>query len=195
MINRLPRPRCRPGSRRRCAGQALGVRELRRSRSGRVDGERLRHCQREQSRRVRLRRRSQVGRICPLQVHPGHSLTVKTKTKNRWFGTADGQDGYDTIEHLATLPWCSGKIATVGNSWLAIAQWHIAALNPPHLTCFAPLEGSSDPYREMICRGGVPCLPFVGFIKEHALFGTSRSLSIMIVAEAHWQQETTSRKT
>ncbi|KPI42094.1 uncharacterized protein AB675_5452 [Cyphellophora attinorum] len=45
----------------------------------------------------------------------------------RWFGSAEGRDGHDAIEHLATLPWCSGKIGLVGNSWLAAAQWFIAA--------------------------------------------------------------------
>lgn len=59
----------------------------------------------------------------------------------------------------------------VGNSWLAMAQWHIAAQNPPHLTCFAPLEGCSDFYREPLCRGGVPYLPFWGFLGGQTVFG------------------------
>lgn len=41
-----------------------------------------------------------------------------------------------------------------------MAQWFIAAENPPHLTCIAPLEGASDFYRETLCRGGVPFKPF-----------------------------------
>ncbi|KAL2843742.1 Alpha/Beta hydrolase protein [Aspergillus pseudoustus] len=77
-----------------------------------------------------------------------------------WWGTAEGRDGYDAIEELAKLPWCNGKIALAGNSWLAISQWFIAAEQPPHLAAIAPLEGASDPYREDSFRGGVPWTTF-----------------------------------
>ena len=74
----------------------------------------------------------------------------------RVLGSAEGRDGYDAIEHIARLPWCTGAVGLVGNSWLAMAQYHIAAQQPPHLKCIAPLEGLSDMYRESLCRGGVP---------------------------------------
>lgn len=89
----------------------------------------------------------------------------------RCFGSGEGRDGYDAIEYLATLPWSNGKLALVGNSWLAMAQWHIAAERPPHLTCIAPLEGCSDFYRETLNRGGVPYRPFWSFLAQHGLFG------------------------
>ncbi|CAN9420564.1 unnamed protein product [Alternaria alternata] len=78
---------------------------------------------------------------------------------NFW-GTQEGQDGHDAIEELAKLPWCSGKMAMAGNSWLAISQYFIAAEQPPHLTCIAPLEGLSDPVREETIRGGIPNTAF-----------------------------------
>ena len=77
-----------------------------------------------------------------------------------FWGTQEGQDGHDAIEELAKLPWCSGKIAMAGNSWLAISQYFIAAEQPPHLTCIAPLEGLSDPVREETIRGGIPNTAF-----------------------------------
>ncbi|KAL1792352.1 hypothetical protein ACET3X_008859 [Alternaria dauci] len=73
-----------------------------------------------------------------------------------FWGTQEGRDGHDAIEELAKLPWCSGKIAMAGNSWLAISQYFIAAEQPLHLTCIAPLEGLSDPVREETVRGGIP---------------------------------------
>ncbi|KAK0761625.1 hypothetical protein N5P37_006578 [Trichoderma harzianum] len=109
--------------------------------------------------------------------------------------TREGHDGYDTIEHVARLPWCSGKIAMVGNSWLAMAQWHIAAQNPPHLTCFAPLEGCSDFYRESLCRGGVPYLPFWGFLGGQTLFGRNNQEDVIGMLEkyprlnAYWEDK------
>ncbi|KAF3031121.1 hypothetical protein E8E11_000306 [Didymella keratinophila] len=72
-----------------------------------------------------------------------------------WLGEQDGQDGYDAVEYIATLPWCSGKVATAGNSWLAMAQWFIAAEQPPHLAAIAPWEGASDFYRDTLARGGI----------------------------------------
>ncbi|KAH7111714.1 Alpha/Beta hydrolase protein [Dactylonectria estremocensis] len=73
-----------------------------------------------------------------------------------WLGVQDGKDGYDAIEHIAKLDWCSGKVALAGNSWLAMVQWYIAAQQPPSLAAIAPWEGAADFYRDTLCRGGVP---------------------------------------
>jgi predicted acyl esterase len=70
-------------------------------------------------------------------------------------GTQEAEDGYDTIEALAKLPWCSGSVGLVGNSHLAIVQWFIAALNPPSLKAIAPWEGCGDLFREQFARGGI----------------------------------------
>ena len=59
----------------------------------------------------------------------------------RYWGYAEGEDGYDLIEQIAVQPWCSGRVALAGNLWLAMSQWFIAAQQPPHLTAIAPLEG------------------------------------------------------
>ncbi|CAG7931568.1 unnamed protein product [Penicillium olsonii] len=86
--------------------------------------------------------------------------------KLRWLGSAEGQDGYDAVEEIAKMPWCNGSVGLVGNSWLGMAQWFIAAEQPPHLKCIAPLEGASDMYRELWCRGGIPQWPFWEFLAE-----------------------------
>ncbi|OAL55717.1 alpha/beta-hydrolase [Pyrenochaeta sp. DS3sAY3a] len=70
-------------------------------------------------------------------------------------GSQEAEDGYDTIEALARMPWCSGKVGMAGNSHLAIAQWFIAATQPPHLAAIAPWEGCGDLYREQFSRGGI----------------------------------------
>jgi putative CocE/NonD family hydrolase len=84
----------------------------------------------------------------------------------RYWGSAEGEDGYDLVEQIAKQPWCSGRVALAGNSWLAMSQWFIAAQQPPHLTAIAPLEGSSDMMREMLVRGGVPNLGFLKMIQD-----------------------------
>ncbi|KAH6629616.1 Alpha/Beta hydrolase protein [Boeremia exigua] len=70
-------------------------------------------------------------------------------------GSQDAEDCYDVIEAIATMPWSNGKVGMAGNSALAIIQWHVASLRPPHLAAIAPWEGSGDIYREQFCRGGV----------------------------------------
>ncbi|KAK1995275.1 alpha/beta-hydrolase [Colletotrichum falcatum] len=82
----------------------------------------------------------------------------------RVWGTGEGQDGHDAVEEIAKLPWCTGKVALAGNSWLALCQWFIAAERPPHLACIAPLEGCSDHLRETLCRGGIPDKGFAGML-------------------------------
>ncbi|KAF2022407.1 alpha/beta-hydrolase [Aaosphaeria arxii CBS 175.79] len=70
-------------------------------------------------------------------------------------GSQDAEDCYDVIEAIAAMPWSNGKVGMAGNSALAIIQWHVASLRPPHLAAIAPWEGSGDIYREQFCRGGV----------------------------------------
>ncbi|AEO69966.1 uncharacterized protein THITE_2091470 [Thermothielavioides terrestris NRRL 8126] len=70
-------------------------------------------------------------------------------------GTQEAQDGYDTLEALARLPWCNGRVGLAGNSHLAIVQWFIAALRPPSLKAIAPWEGCGDLFREQFVRGGI----------------------------------------
>ncbi|KAF2654184.1 alpha/beta-hydrolase [Lophiostoma macrostomum CBS 122681] len=82
------------------------------------------------------------------------------------FGTQEGRDAYDTIEWIAKQPWSNGSVGLVGNSWLAITQWFIAAEQPPHLKAIVPWEGIGDFYRESICRGGIPSPHFWDFLAK-----------------------------
>ena len=73
---------------------------------------------------------------------------------NMW-GEEYARDCYDYIEWVANQWWCNGKVAMLGNSSLAMVQWFVGALNPPHLACLAPWEGSADMYREFLAAGGI----------------------------------------
>ena len=65
----------------------------------------------------------------------------------------EAQDGLATLAWLETQPWCSGKVATFGPSYLGIVQWAIAT-NPPQsvLAMAAPI--SSARVREFTYPGG-----------------------------------------
>jgi uncharacterized protein len=67
---------------------------------------------------------------------------------------------YEAIEWVARQPWCTGKVALSGVSFLAISQVHVAACRhygqaPPSLACISPWEGLSDLLREVAMVGGV----------------------------------------
>jgi len=49
----------------------------------------------------------------------------------------------------------------MGVSYLAMSQWYVACLKPPHLCAIVPWEGATDMYREMAFHGGIPETKFV----------------------------------
>ncbi len=91
-----------------------------------------------------------------------------------YWGMVDAADGYDVVEWAAKQKWCNGKVGMAGNSWLAIVQWYIAALNPPHLAAIAPWNGLSDMYRQDVVWGGIPNPFFNKFITDSAI-GNNRA--------------------
>jgi uncharacterized protein len=101
-----------------------------------------------------------------------------------FWGTADGKDGYDLIEWIASREWSNGRVGMAGNSWLAIAQWYIAAEKPPHLAAIAPWEGQCDWYREGLFPGGVPEPGFGGFVCK-SLCGNNRIEDVPALMKAY----------
>ena len=73
----------------------------------------------------------------------------------------DAEDYYELIEWAAAQPWCDGGVALSGVSYLAMSQWRVAPLRPPHLKAIVPWEGVSDLYREFVFQGGIPETGFV----------------------------------
>ncbi len=47
----------------------------------------------------------------------------------------EGNDGYDSIEWIATQTWSNGDVCTMGGSYMAAVQWAAARKKPPHLRC------------------------------------------------------------
>jgi predicted acyl esterase len=70
-------------------------------------------------------------------------------------------DHHDCIEWAGTQPWSNGRVGLMGISFLAVNQWQVAALSPPHLAAIMPWEGFSDFYREMTHHGGILSNHFV----------------------------------
>lgn len=69
-----------------------------------------------------------------------------------------------------------------GVSYLAVSQWHVAALKPPNLGCICPDEGWTDFYREVLRHGGIPCTSFFPYIATR--WGASINQPEDLVAES-----------
>jgi uncharacterized protein len=71
------------------------------------------------------------------------------------FSDQEAMDYYDVIEWAGIQSWSSGRVGLNGVSYLAISQYKVAALRPPHLAAICPWEGFSDLYRDFARPGGV----------------------------------------
>jgi predicted acyl esterase len=90
-------------------------------------------------------------------VHAVFNVRGTGKSEGKWqfLGPQEVKDVYEAIEWLAAQPWCDGNVVMFGVSYFSQIQFLVAALNPPHLkTIFCPW-GTTDPYRDLACRGGI----------------------------------------
>jgi len=69
-------------------------------------------------------------------------------------GWGEKQDGYDTVEWVASQPWCEGRVGMLGVSALGITQYLAAGSAPPHLSCCHVGIASADSYRHSTFQGG-----------------------------------------
>jgi putative CocE/NonD family hydrolase len=50
----------------------------------------------------------------------------------------EGEDGYDTVEWVASLPYVNGRVGMAGLSYPGAVQWLAAMEKPPHLVTITP---------------------------------------------------------
>jgi putative CocE/NonD family hydrolase len=72
-----------------------------------------------------------------------------------------------------------------GVSYLAIAQWQIAATRPPHLAAINPWEGVSDMYREFSFHGGIPEMAFSPIWQKSISYSLNRVEDVLAMMKAH----------
>ncbi len=66
----------------------------------------------------------------------------------------EAEDGYDTIEWLAEQPWSTGKVGTVGTSYMGWVQSAAATQNPPHLSAMWVNQGAFNGLTSSLRQGG-----------------------------------------
>ena len=85
----------------------------------------------------------------------GFGLSPRGDHPQGFFTDEEIQNYYDAVEWAGVQPWSNGNVGLLGVSYLAINQYKVAALNPPHLKAICPWEGVSDLYKDWFYPGGV----------------------------------------
>jgi len=88
-------------------------------------------------------------------------VVIVQDTRGRWKSEgefiphqSEKEDGYDTVEWAAALPYAKPKVGMYGFSYVGSAQWQAALSKPPHLACIVPGMTGSDTYQGMVYRNG-----------------------------------------
>ncbi len=97
-------------------------------------------------------------------INPDPRGTWFSEGRATYLSPDEALDFYDLIEWAGTREWSNGKVGLSGVSYLTSSQWHVAALNPPHLAAINPWEGWSDFYREVARHGGIPETHFWSYL-------------------------------
>jgi putative CocE/NonD family hydrolase len=66
----------------------------------------------------------------------------------------EANDGYDTIEWAAALPYSSGKVGMFGGSYVGATQMLAAIAHPPHLAGICPAVTASNYHDNWTYQGG-----------------------------------------
>jgi len=64
------------------------------------------------------------------------------------------QDGYDTVEWAAALPYSNGKVGMFGGSYVGATQYLAAIAKPPHLAAICPDVTASNYHDGWVYQGG-----------------------------------------
>jgi len=103
----------------------------------------------------------------PLRLAEAGYAVVEQDTRGRFASAGtfapfrdEGLDGYDTVEWVASQPWCSGQVGMFGSSYLGATQWLAATEAPPHLTAINPQITAADYHEGWIYQGGAFALGF-----------------------------------
>jgi putative CocE/NonD family hydrolase len=66
----------------------------------------------------------------------------------------ESEDGYDTVEWAAALPYSNGKVGMFGGSYVGATQMLAAIAHPPHLAGICPVVTASNYHANWTYQGG-----------------------------------------
>ena len=101
------------------------------------------------------------GALDPIRAAMSGYAVVIQDVRGRY--TSDGDfyafvneidDGYDSVEWVASQDWCTGKVGMFGASYVGATQWLAAKSRPPSLAAIAPVVTASDYHEGWAWQGG-----------------------------------------
>ena len=108
------------------------------------------------------------GYVVVLQDLRGRHASEGT---GQYFHTAnpnEGEDGFDTIEWIASQPWSNGRVGMTGSSHGGIVQTAATHERPPHLTTIWVDVAPTNVYAHEAREGGAMALHMFGAMYLHA---------------------------
>jgi putative CocE/NonD family hydrolase len=76
-------------------------------------------------------------------------------SEGEWYAFKnESQDGYDTVEWAAALPYSNGKVGMFGGSYVGATQYLAAIARPPHLAGICPTVTASNYHDGWTYQGG-----------------------------------------
>lgn len=97
----------------------------------------------------------------PVQAARRAYVVIVQDTRGRFSSEGDwyplrheAEDGYDTVQWAASLPYSDGQVGMYGGSYFGFTQWSAALTAPPALKAMVPFITWSDPYNGHSFRGG-----------------------------------------
>ena len=77
------------------------------------------------------------------------------KSAGEWYPFKhESEDGYDTVEWAAALPYSDGKVGMFGGSYVGATQMLAAIAHPPHLAGICPVVTASNYHDNWTYQGG-----------------------------------------
>ena len=96
-----------------------------------------------------------------LKAVPRGYVVVAQDVRGRYASEGDwypfkyeSQDGYDTVEWAAALPYSNGKVGMFGGSYVGATQYLAAIAKPPHLAGICPSDTASNYHDGWTYQGG-----------------------------------------
>ncbi|MBJ7601004.1 MAG: X-Pro dipeptidyl-peptidase [Candidatus Nephthysia bennettiae] len=99
--------------------------------------------------------------IDPVQAARHGYVVIVQDTRGRFSSEGDwyplrneAEDGHDTVQWAASLPYSDGQVGMYGASYFGFTQWSAALTAPPALKAIVPFITWSEPYNGLAFRGG-----------------------------------------
>jgi len=98
----------------------------------------------------------------PVRAAEAGYVVVIQDVRGRWASGGDEfdpyrdefDDGYDTVQWAADLPYADGRVGAYGVSYMGGTAWQAAVAAPPALRAIAPTTAPNDQFIDLGWRGG-----------------------------------------